>query len=256
MVRDASLHCSKATIVKHLIIIPTFNESQNIEKLLKEIELKIRDIDVLVVDDSSVDGTINIVESLLKEYSNIHLLIRPRKTGLGDAYRAGYTWALEHGFDSVIQMDADGSHRVDDLLQMLRFASTYDVVIGSRWIRGGRIQNWPMARFLLSRIGNLYGRLMLRIPIRDATAGFRIYSAAALFKAQMVGSKSQGYVFQLENSVRVTEANLSIIEVPITFVEREFGESKMSANIVKEAMLKVTLWGLQGRILKRTLFVK
>lgn len=242
--------------MKQLVIIPTFNESLNIETLVSALLSTVRDVEILVVDDNSADGTIAIVQNKMTESAKIHLIVRPRKTGLGDAYRAGFEWALEHGFDAVIQMDADGSHRVEDLLHMLKYATTHDVVIGSRWVKGGHIQNWPMSRFLLSRLGNLYGRFILRIPILDATAGFRIYSATALLNARLLDSTSQGYVFQLENSVRVTEAHLSLIEVPITFVEREFGESKMSGSIVKEAMLKVTLWGLQGRIFKRKLFIK
>lgn len=256
MVRYAPEHLAKADSLKNVVIIPTFNESLNIEKLIRGLLAAIRDIEILVVDDNSSDGTINIVEKLMVESANIHLVVRPHKTGLGDAYRAGFQWALERGFDAVIQMDADGSHRVEDLLKMLKYESTHDVVIGSRWVQGGHIQNWPMSRYLLSRVGNLYGRCMLRIPIRDATAGFRIYSSSALRSARLLDSTSQGYVFQLENSVRITEAKLALIEVPITFIEREFGESKMSRSIVKEAMLNVTLWGLQGRVLKRMLFIK
>lgn len=239
-----------------LIIIPTFNESLNIEKIINELVTKVTGIEILVVDDTSTDGTIETVERFKTKYAQVHLLVRPNKTGLGDAYRAGFRWAIDRQFESIVQMDADGSHRVDDLLRMLDVANSNDVVIGSRWVQGGRIQNWPLSRYLLSRLGNLYGRVLLRIPIKDATAGFRIYSSEAIEKAGLLDSTSQGYVFQLENSVRVTEANLSVREVPITFIEREQGESKMSQRIVKEAIVKVTVWGLQGRLFKRKLFVR
>ena len=238
------------------IIIPTFNEAENIAKLLREIVVAAPGVHVLVVDDSSIDGTPEIVHRFTLENPHIHLLARPNKTGLGDAYRAGFAWAIEREYEAVVQMDADGSHRVADLVTLLEGAKSNDVVIGSRWVRGGKISNWPMKRYLLSKLGNIYGRLMLRLSIKDATAGFRVYSRRALENAQILNSTSQGYVFQLENSVRVSEAKLSVQEIPITFVEREFGESKMNASIVKEAMLKVTFWGLQGRILGRNLFIK
>jgi dolichol-phosphate mannosyltransferase len=238
------------------IIIPTFNEAENIAKLLREIVVAAPGVHVLVVDDSSIDGTPEIVHRFTLENPHIHLLARPNKTGLGDAYRAGFAWAIEREYEAVVQMDADGSHRVADLVTLLEGAKSYDVVIGSRWVRGGKISNWPMKRYLLSKLGNIYGRLMLRLSIKDATAGFRVYSRRALENAQILNSTSQGYVFQLENSVRVSEAKLSVQEIPITFVEREFGESKMNASIVSEAMLKVTFWGLQGRILGRNLFIK
>lgn len=242
--------------MKRLVIIPTFNESLTIERIITELLSKVDEIEILVVDDNSTDGTIQILENILPTYPQVHLLVRPNKTGLGDAYRAGFKWAIERQFESVVQMDADGSHRVDDLLRMLAFATLNEVVIGSRWVRGGKILNWPLSRYLLSRLGNVYGRLMLRISIMDATAGFRIYTAEAIEKAGLLHSTSQGYVFQLENSVRVTEANLSLQEVAITFIEREQGESKMSPGIVKEAIVSVTTWGLQGRLWKRKLFVK
>lgn len=239
-----------------IIIIPTFNEVENIAKLLREIVVAAPNVHVLVVDDNSTDGTPEIIHRFTLQNPHIHLLVRPNKTGLGDAYRAGFAWAIERGYEAVVQMDADGSHRVTDLVTLLDVANSFDVVIGSRWVKGGKIMNWPAKRYLLSKLGNIYGRLMLRITIKDATAGFRVYSGRALENAQILYSTSQGYVFQLENSVRVSEAKLSVQEIPITFVEREFGESKMNASIVKEAMLKVTFWGLQGRILGRNLFIK
>ncbi len=239
-----------------IIIIPTFNEAENIAKLLRDIVVAAPDVHVLVVDDSSTDGTPDIIHRFTLENRHIHLLVRPNKTGLGDAYRAGFAWAIERAYEAVVQMDADGSHRVADLVTLLDVANSFDVVIGSRWVKGGKIMNWPAKRYLLSKLGNIYGRLMLRIAIKDATAGFRVYSRQALENAQILNSTSQGYVFQLENSVRVSEAKLSVQEIPITFVEREFGESKMNASIVKEAMLKVTFWGLRGRILGHNLFIK
>ncbi|MFZ9308679.1 MAG: polyprenol monophosphomannose synthase [Candidatus Nanopelagicales bacterium] len=242
--------------MKLLIIIPTFNEVENIERIIESIAEKTRNVDILVVDDGSVDGTVSVVSNLAKSYDHIHALLRTEKTGLGDAYRAGFSWAISNNYYAVAQMDADGSHRVEDLISLIAASENYDVVIGSRWVSGGSIRNWPWSRFALSKLGNLYGRIMLRIPIRDATAGFRIYSKKALILSKMLESHSQGYVFQIENSLRITEAKLRVIEVPITFIERKFGESKMSGSIVKEAMLKVTLWGLKGRLLKRKIFIK
>ena len=241
--------------MKLLVIIPTFNEVENIETIITSL-IKSVDVDILVVDDNSTDGTATAVEHLAARSSHIHLLVRAEKTGLGDAYRAGFSWALANGFDAIAQMDADGSHRVEDLKSLIAAAAACDVVIGSRWVEGGSIHNWPWSRYLLSRLGNLYGRMMLRIPIRDATAGFRIYSANAIRLSRMLESNSQGYVFQLENSLRITEAGVTVTEVPITFIEREFGVSKMSGNIVKEAIAKVTLWGLKGRIFKKNILIK
>lgn len=242
--------------MKLLIIIPTFNEVENIGKIIEAIFEKIQNINILVVDDGSVDGTVTVVSNLAKKNDRVHALLRTEKTGLGDAYRAGFRWAISNDYDAVAQMDADGSHRVEDLSSLIAASEKYDVVIGSRWVRGGSIRNWPWSRFVLSRLGNLYGRIMLRIPIRDATAGFRIYSKKAITDSKMLESHSQGYVFQIENSLRITEAELRVIEVPITFIEREFGESKMSGSIVKEAMMNVTLWGLKGRLLKKSIFIK
>ena len=242
--------------MKLLIIIPTFNEVENIGTIIEAIFEKIGDIDILVVDDGSVDGTVSVISNLAKNNNRVHTLLRTEKTGLGDVYRAGFHWAFSNDYDAVAQMDADGSHRVEDLISLIKASEDYDVVIGSRWVRGGSIRNWPWSRFALSKLGNLYGRIMLRIPIRDATAGFRIYSKKALTLSKMLESHSQGYVFQIENSLRITEAQLRVIEVPITFIERELGESKMSGRIVKEAMMNVTLWGLKGRLLKKRIFIK
>jgi dolichol-phosphate mannosyltransferase len=242
--------------MRSVVIVPTYNEAENIHLLLTQLVEQVSDIEILVVDDNSSDETQHIVEHFQESSGVVHLLKRPLKTGLGDAYRDGFTWAIKNDFDVVVQMDADGSHRVIDLISLLKAISTSDVVIGSRWVQGGAIENWPRKRYWLSRLGNLYGRLMLRLSIHDATAGFRVYRKKAIDKAHILQSKSQGYVFQIENSLRITEANLRVTEVPITFVERTYGVSKMSSAIVKEAMMKVTAWGLQGRLLGRNLFIK
>jgi len=234
--------------MNRLIIVPTYNESMNAPILIHRIFKHIPGSSILVIDDGSPDGTAEIVESLQKDYSDLHILKRQGKLGLGSAYRAGFAWGLERGFNELVEMDADMSHRVRDLAKMIEAknsAPNTSLIIGSRWMKGGRTENWSKAREFLSRSANLYVRLMLGMGVKDSTAGFRIYSAEILRKIDLAAIKSEGYSFQIEMTRAVYESGGSIIEVPITFREREQGVSKMSKKIVKEAMSLVTIWGIK-----------
>ena len=234
--------------MKRLIIIPTYNESMNAPVLIKRIFKHIPETSILVIDDSSPDGTADIVESLQQEYPGLHLLKRSEKSGLGSAYRAGFAWGLERGYNEMVEMDADMSHRVRDLAKMIEVKKARpetSLVIGSRWMKDGKTENWSKARELLSRTANLYVRFMLGMGVKDSTAGFRIYSADILRKIDLTAIKSEGYSFQIEMTRAVYRNGGSIVEVPITFREREQGVSKMSKKIVREAMTLVTVWGLK-----------
>lgn len=240
--------------MKRLIIIPTYNESMNAPILIRRILKYIPESSILVIDDGSPDGTAEIVQSLQKEYSELHLLKRSEKSGLGSAYRTGFAWGLERGFTDLIEMDADMSHRVRDLAKMIEMKTARpdtSLIIGSRWMKGGKTENWSKARELLSRAANLYVRFMLGMGVKDSTAGFRIYSAEILRQIDLGAIKSEGYSFQIEMTRAVHGNGGSIVEVPITFREREQGVSKMSKRIVREAMFLVTVWGL-----KRALRIK
>jgi len=231
-----------------LIIVPTYNELVNAPLLVRRIFKYIPESNILVVDDGSPDKTADAIRELQQEFPTLHLLERKTKLGLGSAYRLGFTWGLERGYEELIEMDADLSHRVRDLKKMIdakELQPDVDLVIGSRWIPGGKTENWSRGRELLSRAANLYVRAMLGLRVRDSTAGFRIYSASMLKRLNMESIKSEGYSFQIEMTRAVHELDGKIIEVPITFRERENGVSKMSKSIVREAMLLVTIWGLK-----------
>jgi dolichol-phosphate mannosyltransferase len=229
------------------VIVPTYNERANIESTAGRVRSAVPGADLLVVDDNSPDGTGEIADKLAAEDSQIHVLHRDRKAGLGAAYIAGFHWALEAGYDVIVEMDADGSHRPEELPRLLDALETADLVLGSRYVPGGTVLNWPKSRELLSRGGNTYARLMLGIKLKDATGGYRAYRAAALRKIALDEVESQGYCFQIDLAMRAIRAGLTVTEVPITFVERVHGTSKMSRAVVAEALWRVTVWGITGR---------
>ena len=232
-----------------LIIVPTFNELANAPILIERIFKHIPDAHILIIDDGSPDKTGEKIKELQSKYpATLFLLERARKSGLGSAYRTGFAWGIEQGYEELIEMDADLSHRVRDLKKMIdakELKPNTDLVIGSRWMPGGKTENWSKSRELLSRAANLYVRAMLGMGVKDSTAGFRIYSSSILKKLNLEAIKSEGYSFQIEMTRAVHKLGGKIIEVPITFRERENGVSKMSKNIVREAMLLVTIWGLK-----------
>ena len=231
-----------------LIIVPTYNELVSAPLLVRRIFKYIPESNILVVDDGSPDKTADAIRELQQEFPTLHLLERKTKLGLGSAYRLGFTWGLERGYEELIEMDADLSHRVRDLKKMIdakELQPNTDLVIGSRWIPGGKTENWSRGRELLSRAANLYVRAMLGLGVRDSTAGFRIYSSSMLKRLNMESIKSEGYSFQIEMTRAVHELDGKMIEVPITFRERENDVSKMSKKIVGEAMILVSLWGLK-----------
>ena len=231
-----------------LVIIPTYNEFENVRIITSAIRTKVPQVDILIADDNSPDGTGKIADEIAASDSKVNVLHRDQKAGLGAAYLAGFAWAKKRNYDAVVEMDADGSHRPEDLLKILAALENADVVLGSRWISGGQVVNWPLHRKLLSRGGNVYTRLWLGIPIKDATGGFRAYRMAALEKLGLTDVQSQGYCFQVDMAWRAVQAGLKVIEVPIVFIERQIGQSKMSGDIVKEALTMVTIWGLQKRL--------
>jgi dolichol-phosphate mannosyltransferase len=227
-----------------VVVIPTYNEADSLEKLLPE--LLPLDVDILIVDDSSSDGTIGVAEKY-NTANRISFISRPSKLGLGSAYLAGFNRCLELGYEYINQMDADGSHQVKDLIKMREVLSTnqrVDLAIGSRWIPGGKVENWAKRRELLSRIANKYSKWILATNVNDMTAGFRIYRASLLQQMNLQAISSQGYGFQIEMTREALRVGATITEVPITFIERTMGKSKMSNKIVREAIVNVTKWGL------------
>jgi dolichol-phosphate mannosyltransferase len=231
-----------------LVVIPTYNERDNIESILRRLREANPQAHALVVDDASPDGTGDIADRVAATDDWVHVLHRPAKAGLGAAYVAGFRWALERGYDVVVEMDADGSHAPEQLPGLLSALADADVVLGSRWVPGGKIVNWPMSRVLLSRGGNVYTRLALGMHLRDATGGFRAYRAAVLQKLDLDAVASQGYCFQVDLAWRAVRDGFRVAEVPITFTERERGDSKMSNGIVGEAFGRITVWGVRHRV--------
>jgi dolichol-phosphate mannosyltransferase len=231
-----------------LVVIPTYNEKDNVRPIVDRTLLATDDdVHVLIVDDNSPDGTGDIADELARGTSRVHVLHRAEKNGLGGAYLEGFAWGLDRGYDKLVEMDADGSHHPEYLPWMIGLADENDLVLGSRWVRGGEVENWPWYREALSRGGNLYSRLALGIAVRDATGGFRVFTAEALRRIDLEGIASRGYCFQVDLCWRALEAGLRVVETPITFSEREFGVSKMSGNIVRESLLLVTRWGIDRR---------
>jgi len=230
-----------------LVIVPTYNERENVEAITGRIRAAVPEAHLLVVDDGSPDGTGKIADEMAGNDERVHVLHRAAKAGLGAAYIAGFDWGLDRGYDVLVEMDADGSHPPEQLPRLLRALEAADVVLGSRWIPGGAVVNWPRSRHLISRGGNLYVRMALGIGLRDATGGYRAYRRTALEGLGYADVASQGYCFQVDLARRAVAGGLRVVEVPITFVERERGESKMSGDIVREAFWKVTKWGAAYR---------
>ena len=234
--------------MRPLVVIPTYNESENIERMLQRVHDCLPEAGVLVVDDGSPDGTADLVEAAASGYPDVHLLRRRGKSGLGSAYRAGFAWGLERGYDAFVEIDADFSHDPAALPQVVApLAEGFDVSIGSRYVEGGSIPNWAWHRHLLSRGGNIYASVVLGLGVADSTAGYRCYSARILRQLDLDRIRAEGYGFQIEMTYRSKQHGAAITEVPISFVERAAGESKMSSFIVVEALALVTWWGL-GRL--------
>lgn len=233
--------------MKTLVVIPTFNEASTILETLSKVFEFAPDVDILVVDDNSPDGTAVAVSDFSKANSKIFFLSRPSKQGLGMAYLDGFRWAFERNYELIVEMDADGSHRASDLVSLLVEASTADLVIGSRWIAGGKVLNWPKMRMFISRFGNSYAKWILGTRISDMTSGFRVYRADFLRQLVAEPVSSHGYSFQVELAYRASRLGV-VVEHPITFVERVSGESKMTLAIVLEALTKVTFWGIKRLI--------
>jgi dolichol-phosphate mannosyltransferase len=236
-----------------LVVIPTFNERDNLEPLLTRLHAVVPDADALVVDDGSPDGTGELADKLAADDRRVRVLHRPAKAGLGAAYLAGFATALDGSYRVVVEMDADGSHAPEDLPALLAALSGTDggegadVVLGSRYVPGGRVVNWPAYRNWISRGGNLYSRLALGVSIRDITGGYRVFRREVLETLPLGAVESQGYCFQVDLAWRALQAGFRVVEVPITFTERERGASKMSNTIVAEAFWKVTQWGVGRR---------
>ena len=229
------------------VIMPTYNERANIEAMVGRVRRAVPGADLLVVDDNSPDGTGELADKLAAEDSHIHVLHRERKAGLGAAYIAGFRWALEQDYGVVVEMDADGSHLPEELPRLLDALAGADLVLGSRYVPGGTVVNWPKSREMLSRGGNTYARLLLGIKLKDSTGGYRAYRASTLRQIALDEVESQGYCFQIDLAMRAIRAGLTVTEVPITFVERVHGTSKMSRAVVAEALWRVTVWGITGR---------
>jgi dolichol-phosphate mannosyltransferase len=230
-----------------LVIIPTYNESENLEWIVGRVRAAVPSAHVLVADDNSPDGTGTLADQLAATDSQVHVLHRPGKEGLGAAYLAGFEWGLDRGYDVLVEMDADGSHQPEQLPSLLDALSEADLVLGSRWVRGGKVVNWPRSREMLSRGGNLWTRISLGIPLKDATGGYRAFRRETLQGLGLEDVASTGYCFQVDLAWRALKAGFTVKEVPITFVERERGDSKMSRKIVIEALVLTTAWGIAHR---------
>jgi dolichol-phosphate mannosyltransferase len=232
-----------------LVVVPTYDERENLPIAVERTLAATGDeVQLLVVDDASPDGTGDLADALAAQHPRVHVLHRAGKDGLGPAYLAGFAWGLEHGYDAIVEMDADGSHHPEDLPRLLAQLADHDLALGSRWVPGGRVENWPARRLLLSHGGNWYTRLALGIDVRDATGGFRAFRADALRRIRLDHVASQGYCFQVDLVWRALQAGLSVIEVPIVFTERVHGVSKMDGAIVFESLRLVAWWGLRRRL--------
>ena len=234
-----------------LVVVPTYDEVENIEPILERLHAALPEAHALVVDDGSPDGTGELAEKLAALDPRVHVLRRTTKSGLGPAYVAGFRWGRARGYDVLVEMDADGSHHPEQLPLLLAGLEDADLVLGSRWVPGGRVEDWPAHRLLLSRAGNLWTRWALRLPLADATGGFRAVRAALVDRLPFDDVASQGYCFQVDWAWRAWRDGARVVEVPITFSERPYGRSKMSGSIVGEALVRVTVWGLRDRLADR-----
>ncbi len=235
--------------LRTLVIVPTYNEIDNLGPIVRRIRAAAPDVDILVVDDASPDGTGRLADELAEHDQRLTVLHRTGKRGLGPAYLAGFDAGIRGDYDAVVEIDADGSHDPADLPAMLELLAVgNDLVIGSRWVRGGAVKNWPAHRQAISRVGNRYARWALRSSIHDITAGYRAFSTGALAQVDLGGVSSQGYCFQVELAWRVERAGFRVAEHPIVFVERTVGVSKMHVGIVVEALWRVTVWGVLDRL--------
>ena len=230
------------------VVIPTYNERDNIRPITERVLSTLPEADVFVIDDNSPDGTGMIADELAATDKRIHVMHRSGKDGLATAYLTGFAAALDQGYRAIVEIDADCSHQPEELPRLLRALTAADVVLGSRWVPGGLALNWPKSRAILSRAGNVYARMMLGIPLHDVTGGYRVYRASALRKIGLENIESVGYCFQIDLARRALLEGLKVTEVPITFVERTRGASKMSGAIVSEALWRVTQWGIASRL--------
>jgi dolichol-phosphate mannosyltransferase len=231
-----------------LVIIPTYNESENIERIVARTRTAVPAAHILIADDNSPDGTGKLADALGASDDHVHVMHRLGKEGLGAAYLAGFEWGLRHGYDVLVEMDADGSHQPEQLPRLLEALADADLVLGSRWVGGGAVVNWPKFREILSKGGNLWTRIALGIPLKDSTGGYRAFRRATLLGLGLDNVASAGYCFQVDLAWRALKAGFRVVEVPITFVEREHGDSKMSQRIVIEALLRTTAWGIAHRV--------
>ncbi|MGZ4541756.1 MAG: polyprenol monophosphomannose synthase [Mycobacteriaceae bacterium] len=232
-----------------LVIIPTYNERENLGMIVGRLHAAVPHAHALVVDDGSPDGTGALADELAAANERVHVMHRTEKAGLGAAYIAGFRWALDRDYAVIVEMDADGSHAPEQLPRLLeRIDSGSDLVLGSRYVPGGSVVNWPKRREFLSRGGNIYSRVALGVKINDITGGYRAYRSEVLRALPLDAVASQGYCFQVDLAWRAVQQGFTVTEVPITFTERELGESKMSGGIVREALLLVTRWGVRNRL--------
>jgi dolichol-phosphate mannosyltransferase len=238
---------SVADLGRVLVVIPTYNEAETLEPVVARLRASVPEADVLVVDDGSPDGTGDIADRLVAADPAVHVLHRTQKAGLGAAYIAGFRWALAEGYDVVVEMDSDGSHAPEELPRLLTALREADLVIGSRWVPGGQIRNWPLYRQVISIGGSTYARVLLRFPVRDSTSGYRAFRRQVLEELKLDEVASQGYCFQIDLAWKTWRSGFRVREVPITFTEREVGRSKMSRAIVIEALWRVAGWGLTSR---------
>jgi dolichol-phosphate mannosyltransferase len=234
-----------------LVVVPTYDEVDNLAPILDRLHRSVPAAHALVVDDDSPDGTGDLAEMLPARDERVHVLRRTAKTGLGPAYVAGFRWARRRGFDVLVEMDADGSHHPEQLPDLLAALDGADLALGSRYVPGGRVADWPWHRLALSRLGNAYTRWALRLPLADATGGFRAVTGALVDRLPFDDVASQGYCFQVDWAWRAVRAGARVVEVPITFTERARGRSKMTLSIVGEALVRVTWWGLTDRLADR-----